>query len=147
MAEISKEQVFKGKCSEVFAGIQKYEKYPDYLPGVTAIKVLPAKKPGSTCQVRYELKLIKSFFYTLNMFVEAPNKIWWDMDESNIMKHSNGTWTLTDNGDNTTQAVYKLDVGFSGFVPQKIVDQIAKANLELMMNGFQKLINDSLLQE
>lgn len=144
MAEISKEQVFKGKCPEVFAGIQKYEKYPDYLPGVTAIKVLPAKKPGSTCQVRYELKLIKSFFYTLNMFVEAPNKIWWDMDDSNIMKYSNGSWILTDNGNNTTQAVYKLDVGFSGFVPQKIVDQIAKANLELMMNGFQKLINDSL---
>lgn len=144
MAEISKEQVFKGKCTEVFAGIQKYEKYPDYLPGVTAIKVLPAKQPGSTCQVRYELKLIKSFFYTLNMFVDAPNKIWWDMDSSNIMKHSNGRWDLTDNGNNTTKAIYKLDVGFSGFVPQKIVDQIAKANLELMMNGFQNLINDSL---
>lgn len=143
MAEISKEQVFTGKSEDVFAGIRKYEKYPDYLPGVTAIKVLPAKKPGSTCQVRYELKLIKSFFYTLNMFEKAPNKIWWDMDDSNIMKYSNGAWTLTDKGDGTTHAVYTLDVGFSGFVPQKIVDQIAKANLELMMKGFQRLIDDS----
>lgn len=142
MAAISKEQVFTGKIDEVFAGIRKYEKYPDYLPGVTGIKVLPAKKPGSTCQVRYELKLIKSFFYTLNMFEEAPKKIWWDMDDSNIMKHSNGSWTLTDkNG--STHAVYTLDVGFSGLVPQKIVDQIAKANLELMMKGFQRLIDDT----
>jgi ribosome-associated toxin RatA of RatAB toxin-antitoxin module len=142
VAEISKEQVFNGKCTEVFAGIKKFEKYPDYLPGVTGIKVLPAKKSGSTCQVRYELKLIKSFFYTLNMFEEAPNKIWWDMDESNIMKYSNGSWDLADLGSNKVKAIYKLDVGFSGFVPQKIVDQIAKANLELMMNGFQKLIDD-----
>ncbi len=142
MSEISKERVFSGICTEVFAGIKKFEKYPDYLPGVTGIKVLPAKKPGSTCQVRYELKFIKSFFYTLNMFEEAPNKIWWDMDDSNIMKYSNGSWDLRNGGKGKTKAVYKLDVGFSGFVPQKIVDQIAKANLELMMNGFQKLIDD-----
>ena len=76
------------------------------------------------------------------MFEEAPNKIWWDMDDSNIMKYSNGSWDLSDAGKNKTKAVYKLDVGFSGFVPQKIVDQIAKANLELMMTGFQKLIDD-----
>lgn len=141
MAELTTEHVFDGGVAAVFDGIRQYAKYPDYLPGVTKVDVLPAKKKGSVCQVRYELKLLKSFFYTLNMFEEKPNRIWWDLDDSNIMKHSVGSWTLKDQG-GKTQATYSLDIAFSGFVPQKIVDQITKANLPLMMKGFQKLIGD-----
>jgi ribosome-associated toxin RatA of RatAB toxin-antitoxin module len=144
VAELTTEQVFDGSPDEVFRGIHCYEKYPEYLPGVTGIKVLPAKVKGSVAQVRYELKLVKSFHYTLNMFEENPNRIWWTLDDSNIMKHNNGGWTLTPAGGEVgkTKAVYALDVGFSGFVPQKIVDQITKANLPAMMKGFQKLIVD-----
>ena len=141
MAELTTEHVFDGSVEEVLAGLRTYEKYPEYLPGVTGIKVLPAKAKGSVCQVRYELKLLKSFYYTLNMH-EEPGRIWWDLDDSNIMKQSNGSWTLAAAGPGKTKAVYSLDIAFSGFVPQKIVDQITKANLPAMMNGFQKLIAD-----
>jgi ribosome-associated toxin RatA of RatAB toxin-antitoxin module len=146
VAELTTEQVFDGTLAQVFEGIRQYAKYPEYLPGVTAIDVLPAKKAGSTCQVRYELKLIKSFYYTLNMFEDAAAKsprIWWDLDDSNIMKQSNGSWTFVDAGGGKTKATYMVDVAFSGFVPQKIVDQITKANLPMMMKGFQRLIIDS----
>lgn len=144
MAELTTEQVFDGSPDEVFKGIHCYEKYPEYLPGVTGIKVLPGKAPGSVAQVRYELKLVKSFYYTLNMFEEKPSRIWWNLDDSNIMKHSNGGWTLTpvSGSPGKTKAVYALDIGFSALVPQRIVDQITKANLPAMMRGFQKLISD-----
>lgn len=141
MAELTTEHTFDGDVTTVFDGIRQYAKYPDFLPGVTKVDVLPAKKKGSVCQVRYELKLIKTFFYTLNMFEKTPNRIWWDLDDSNIMKHSNGSWTLKDLG-SKTNASYSLDIAFSGLVPQRIVDQITKANLPLMMKGFQKLIID-----
>lgn len=142
MAELTTEQVFDGAIDAVFEGIRQYKKYPEYLPGVTGVEVLKAKKPGSICQVRYDLKLVKTFFYTLNMFEEKPSRIWWDLEDSNIMKHSTGSWKFADAGAGKTKAIYSIDVGFSGFVPQKIVDGITKANLPMMMKGFQKMIID-----
>ena len=47
-------------------------------------------------------------------------------------------------GPGKTKAVYTLDIGFSGLVPSKVVDQITKANLSGMMIGFQKLIDSSV---
>ena len=141
MAELTTEHTFDAGIDEVFVGLGEFKKYPDYIPGVTGIAVLPPKKPGSIGQVRYELKIIKSFYYTLNMFTEKPGRIWWDLDESNIMKKSNGAWTLKDLGGGKTKAVYTLDIVFKGLVPSAIVDQITKANLPGMFSGFQQLID------
>jgi len=142
VAELTTKHVFEGTLEEVFEGLRQYAKYPDYLPGVTSTSVLPPQASGSVCQVRYDMKFIKSFHYTLNMFEEQPARIHWNLADSNIMKVSSGSWDLKDLGDRRVQAVYTLDVGFSALVPQKIVDQITKANLPLMMKGFQKLISD-----
>lgn len=141
MAELITDHTFDASIDEVFAGLGQFKKYPDYIPGVTGVTVLPAKKPGSTGQVRYELKIIKSFFYTLNMFEDKPGRIWWDLEESNIMKRSNGSWTLTDLGNGKTKASYSLEIAFKGLVPSSIVDQITKANLPGMFKGFQDLFD------
>ncbi len=142
MAALTVDEVFEGSVDKVFEGIKQYSKYPDYLPGVTQIKVLPAKKEGSSCQVRYDIKLVKSFYYTLDMYEDGPTKIWWSLNESNLLKVSEGSWDLASDGESKTQAKYCIDVTFKGLVPRKIVDTITKANLPLMMKGFQKLINE-----
>lgn len=143
MAELTIEEIFTGDLDLVFTAIRQYQRYPEYLPGVTKIDVLPAKAKGSVCQVRYDLKFIKSFFYTLDMFEDKPNKIWWKLADSNLLQVSNGSWNLVQAGDGQTKALYSIEVAFSGFVPGKVVDQITKANLPMMMKGFQKLITDT----
>lgn len=145
MASLETETTFDGPIDSVFEAIRKYNKYPEYLPGVTKIDVLPAKEKGSVCQVRYELNIVKTFYYTLNMFEEGPKKIWWTLDESNILKSNNGSWSFKSKSKekDKTHASYKLDIRFKGLIPSAITDQVAKANLPLMMTGFQKLINDS----
>ncbi len=142
MAVFETTHVFDGTVEEVFCAIQKYEKYPEYIPGVTSIEVLPAEVKGSKCRARYELNLVKTFYYVLNMHEESPSKIWWNLEESNIMKVSNGSWALSKAGDGKTQAVYSLDIKFRGLVPRAITDKIAKANIPGMMAGFQKMIDD-----
>ena len=141
MAKVETEHLFRGTQEKVFAGIRNYQAYPDHLPGVTHIEVLPAKAPGSSAQVRYELNIIKKFFYVLDMFEEAPNKIHWSLAESNLMKINNGSWQLDAKDTSTTKAIYSLDVKFKGLVPGSITDSIAKANLPAMMTGFQKIID------
>ena len=141
MAKLETNHVFDGKIEDVFNAIGMYDKYPEYIPGVTSIEVLPAKAAGSKCRVRYELNLIKTFYYVLNMYEEKPGRIWWDLEESNIMKVSNGSWQLTADGDKT-KAIYSLEIKFRGLIPSAVTDKIAKTNLPGTMEGFQRLIND-----
>ena len=142
MAELETTHVFKGNINKVFAALGKFKRYPEFIPGVTGIDVLPPPAGSKAkCLVRYEINIVKTFFYTIEMFEESPSKIWWTMTDSNLMKRNNGTWLLTAKGDGETIAVYKLDVTFKGLVPSMITDQIAKANLPGMFEGFQKLID------
>jgi ribosome-associated toxin RatA of RatAB toxin-antitoxin module len=143
MAALETTHIFDGKPEKVFAGISKFSEYPKYLPGVTGIEVLPPKTKGAVCQVRYELNIVKTFYYVLEMYQEAPHKMWWTMVESNLMKENTGSWHFESDGKNKTKAEYVLDVKFKGLIPSMITDQIAKANLPLMFAGFQKLINDA----
>ncbi len=141
MAVLTTEHVFAGGLEQVFGGLKDFPQYPQFLPGVSEIAVLPKKKAGSICQVHYTVKLVKTFHYTLDMFEEAPKRLWWSLDSSNLMKKSDGSWTLHDLGEGRTQALYALDVTFSGLVPQKIVDQVTKATLPALMSGMQRLID------
>ena len=143
MAKLETEHVFEGDIKTVFGAINNFALYPDYIPGVTAIEVLAPKAEGSIAQVRYELNIIKKFFYTLDMFAEEPNKIWWTLADSNLMKTNNGSWEFKSKGKTKTHADYMLDIKFKGLVPGKITDQIAKANLGGMFEGFQKLIKEN----
>ncbi len=143
MAKLKTEHVFTGNLEKVFAGICEFKKYPKYLPGVTKIEVLPAQEKNSICQVRYELNIIKTFYYVLNMFEEKPNKIWWELSESNLMNKNDGSWTFKEKKDGSTKATYTLDLQFKGLVPSAITDRVAKANLPAMMEGFQKLIDEN----
>ncbi|MEZ4741158.1 MAG: SRPBCC family protein [Bdellovibrionota bacterium] len=136
-----KKHTFTGSIDEVFAGIRDYDSYPEYLPGVTQVQVLPAQETGSICQVRYDLNLVKKFYYILNMYEESPHKIWWDLAESNLMKENAGSWTLKGAKKASTEANYQLEVKFKGLIPSAVTDKIAKANLPAMFAGFQELID------
>lgn len=142
MAKLETEHVFNNTIADVFSGIRQFDKYTEYLQGVTGIEVLPPKLKGSLCQVKYDLNIIKNFYYTLDMFAEEPQKIWWTLDSSNLMKANNGSWEFFEIGPNQTKAIYTLDVKFKGLVPGKITDTVAKANLPAMFTGFANLIND-----
>lgn len=143
MAEVETTHIFEGDLERVFRAIANFEQYSNYLPGVTGITVSPSKTPGALCLVRYELNIIKTFFYTLEMFAESPKKMWWTLKESNLMKQNDGSWAFEAAGKSKTKATYKLDLKFKGLVPSMITDQVAKANLPLMFSGFQKLIDDT----
>ena len=142
MAEVEVTEEFNGSIEKVFAGISKFELYPKYLPGVTGIKVNPPTVKGSHCRVRYEINIIKTFYYELNMFQEAPERIWWDLQDSNLMKINRGSWKFTPLGNGKTSGIYQVELKFKGLVPSMITDQVAKANLPLMMAGFKRMISD-----
>jgi ribosome-associated toxin RatA of RatAB toxin-antitoxin module len=144
MAELEVQHVFNGELKKVFTTLGQFQLYPEFIPGVTGTQVLPPQ-PGSKakCQVRTELNIVKTFYYTIEVFEEHPHKISWRLVDSNLMKTNNGSWLLSAKSAEETLATYKLDVTFRGLVPSMITDQIAKANLPAMFEGFQKMINSA----
>ena len=91
MAELETSHVFNGNINKVFAGIGKFNRYPEFIPGVTSIQVLPSPAGSKAkCIVRYELNIVKTFYYTIEMFEEAPHRIWWTLVDSNLMKRNEG---------------------------------------------------------
>ncbi len=144
MAELETTHVFNGTMERVFKGLGMFDLYSKYIPGVSSIKVEKAPAGSKAqCLVRYEINIVKTFHYTLEMFLQAPNKISWSMVDSNLMKQNDGSWTLESGADGTTNSTYRLEIKFKGLVPSMITDQVAKANLPLMFAGFQKLIDEN----
>lgn len=141
MATLETQHIFQGNLNKVFAAIGQYEKYSSYLPAVTSTRRLPPQVSGSNVAVRYELNLIKTFYYVLNMFEVEPNHIHWSLQESNIMTLNNGSWDFTADGDHRTKAIYRAEIKFKGLIPSKITDQVIKSNVDGMFAGFQKLID------
>jgi len=142
VSKVETEHIFSSGIHETFEGIRQYDQYPEYLPGISKLIVLPAKKKNSTCQVRYEINLIKQFYYVIDMFEESPQKIWWNLAESNLMKMNNGEWQLSETNENQTHATYNLEVKFKGLVPSAVTNKVIQANLMATLNGFQSLIDD-----
>jgi ribosome-associated toxin RatA of RatAB toxin-antitoxin module len=141
MSGVVTEHVFSGAIGKVFLAFSSYEDYPAYIPYVQSVKVLPPKVPGAACLARYELNLIKQFFYTLNIFHNEPNLIRWELDESDLLKTSSGSWQLSAQGKTKTKAIYTVEVEPKMFVPKMLVNQLTKTALPATLEGFQQLID------
>ena len=142
MAELTAEHVFNAPFPQVAQAIRSFEKFPKYLPGVTAVQVLAPGKAGTSARVRFEMKLVKTFFYTIHVYDDGPTRLRWELAESNFLKKVIGSWDLVDLGPGKTKGVYTLDVGFPALVPQMVVDQVTKANLPLLFRGYESLARD-----
>lgn len=140
MAQLETKHVFKGTIDQVFAALTDYKEYPNFLPGVTSANIESQDEIKGLQIVRFDLNLIKTFYYVLNMKQRAPDHISWELSDSNLMKANSGEWRLASKGKTQTEATYLLDIKFKLLVPAAITDKVAKANLGNMFQGFQKLI-------
>ena len=141
MKKIVQATLFKGSVEQVFAGISDYGLYPRFVTGVHATTFVDQVDPGASCGVRYDLKLIKSFYYILDMYHSDLDSIAWQMRSSNLLSHNAGSWTFEAQGESITKAIYELDIGFKIFVPNRITKKLTETSLPLMFKGVQDLID------
>lgn len=143
MASLTTVRIFQGNPLEVFKGIRRFDQYPKYLPMVSEISIDPPVAPKSTALVTFKINIVKTFYYSINVFESPPERMWWELQESNLMKKSNGSWLLVAHGAKETKATYTLDIAFKGLIPQMMIDKVTQSSLEPMMDGFQKLIDET----
>jgi coenzyme Q-binding protein COQ10 len=136
MAQADIERTFQAPIDKVYACIVDYASYPEFVDGVSSIKILEQSESGA--RVEYSLNMIKTFNYVLKLTHEKPNKVSWQLEGGDIFKRNNGSWNLSDRGDGTTAVKYELDVDFKGFAPKAIINKLVANNLPSMMDQYEK---------
>lgn len=141
MNKVVQSIVFKGACADVYAGITAYALYPQFIAGVHNVAFIDPTDPGASCGLRYDLKVIRTLHYTLDMYHTELTSIEWQMRQSNLLSHNSGRWNLTPASETTTNATYELALGFKIFVPGRITRKLTETSLPLMFKGIQDLID------
>jgi len=124
MADVSKEIVFDRPAEQVFDVLVDYARYPEFVPGIKACRLLPAK---GLRHVEYELDLgLKRIKYVLHHVETRPSRITWSLVSGEMMKVSNGEWLLTAQG-GITRARYTVDIQISKppLIPQSVIDRVS----------------------
>jgi len=135
MAKADIERVFQVPTEKLYECIVDYASYPDFVEGVSSIKVLESNDQGA--RVEYSLNMIKTFSYVLKMTHQKPNKVSWELEGGDIFKINQGSWNLSDRGDGTTDVKYNLEVDFKGFAPKAIINKLVANNLPSMMDQYE----------
>ncbi|HEX6194877.1 MAG TPA: SRPBCC family protein [Jiangellaceae bacterium] len=123
--------------ADVMAVIADVEAYPEWTASVKSVEVLTVYeddgRPGEATFV-LDAGAIKDT-YTLSYEWDGVAEVRWSLVEASLLRALDGSYTLTDNGDGTTDVTYQLTVELS--IPM----------LGMMKRKAEKVIIDTALKE
>jgi ribosome-associated toxin RatA of RatAB toxin-antitoxin module len=121
----------------VMAVIADVEAYPEWTASVKSVEILTVYeddgRPGEATFV-LDAGAIKDT-YTLSYEWDADDEVRWTLVKASLLRALDGSYTLSDNGDGTTDVTYQLTVELS--IPM----------LGLMKRKAEKVIIDTALKE
>ncbi len=124
MSVVTKQVVIEAPVERVYEIIVDYERYPEFVPGIRKCRVRDA---AGERHVEYELDVgVKRIKYVLRHEEQRPRKVSWSLVSGDMMKVSNGSWELSDDG-GRTRAVYSVEIRIARppLVPQALVDRVS----------------------
>jgi ribosome-associated toxin RatA of RatAB toxin-antitoxin module len=141
---VSTEKVFDVDPAVFYQTIQRYEDYPQFVPGVHQVQ----RSPQNPLLISYVIHLFsKNIRYTL-AHEEDPQSLslkWTlvDDDQNFFFSKNNGLWKVQPSGSGSCHVYYGLDIEFKIQVPQFIISQLVKKNLQEVIAAFgkQSLLN------
>lgn len=136
MASVARTEVVDVEINKLYDVLVDYAKYPDFVDGVSGIKVL--SQSDTAARVEYSINMIKNFKYIINIKQDKPTHLSWSLDSGDLFKKNNGEWQLRDLGNGKTEVTYSLDLDFKMFAPSSILSALTSKNLPVMMESFFK---------
>ena len=136
MANATRTEIVDVEINKLYEVITDYAKYPDFVDGVSSIKVLSQNE--TSAKVEYCVNMIKSFKYTLTITQVKPTKVSWVLESGDLFKKNDGMWSMKDLGGGKTEVTYSLEVDFKMFAPNSILTALTQKNLPVMMESFFK---------
>jgi len=120
----------------VMAVITDYEAYPRFLPEMEEAVVVSQEE--GAWEVRFAVKVVRRFSYTLRLVQESPLTVRWTLVEG-AFKVNEGGWDLValDDGQRT-HATYSIDLQVGMFVPGNILRSLVERSLPDTVRRFKE---------
>ena len=139
MASATRSTVIDAPPDRVFDVIVDYERYPEFLSEVKAIRI--SGRQGNQVDIHYTVEVMKRIHYTLRMLEDRPRGLTWTFVEGEVMKDNRGGWTLEPSPEGTkTKAIYSVEIALGPFVPRPLVTALVESSLPKMLESFKKRI-------
>lgn len=123
----SKTETIKADAAEVYDLLAQVENYPKWMDEFKKAEILETADDGYAARSRF---VVSSMGIDLDMVLEydrVPNeRISWTLTEGKMMKKNDGTYTLKDNGDGTTDVTYELETDTSAPLPGMVQKKLTK---------------------
>lgn len=134
MSQASAEIVIAAPIEHVFEVIADYERYPEFLPEMKAVRV--DSKVDDVAIVTFELELIMRLSYTLRLVAERPRRLRWSLERAKMMTENDGGWELSSTPEGHTKAIYGLELKLKGLVPRSVSTRLAGQTLPQTLQRF-----------
>ena len=116
--------------------ITDYERYPEFLPEINAVRVV--SRHDNVVTAAFDLELMKMrLSYTLRLQEEPDAIVSWTLVDSKMMNANNGGWKLVAQG-NATRATYALDVELRGLMPKSVRERLVGMTLPQTLERFKQ---------
>lgn len=140
MPEAQRTIVINATPDKVFAAITDYAKYSVFLDEVTFAKV--DSRSGNVVRASFEVDIkVKKISYTISLTETENESVSWTLIKGDFMEVNNGSWTLRDLGNGTTEATYKVEIvpkvpRTLRFMKDKISKALAQGSLPKTLSSF-----------
>ena len=126
MASAEKTVIMQASADKIYQVLKDFESYPEFMDGVSSVSIV--SEDGDTTRVQYNLNLIKKITYTLDITCQENQSLKWQFVEGDLFSINNGSWTLKDQGDGSTEVTYQVEVDIkvkmigSGMIVKKLTE-------------------------
>ena len=134
MPSATRTEVFNVGRQAFFDVVVDYTSYPEFVDNVTRVQII--KRYDDRIRAKFFLHLVKDFDYTLDLYVDPPKRVWWELVRGDIFKTNNGSWDLKPRGKNRTEVTYTLEIDTKVLVPKVIIRPLVSTSLPRMMRSF-----------
>lgn len=122
--------------AKVWGVISDYERYPEFLPEISAVRVESRHDHVVTATFDLEIMSMR-LSYTLRLQEEPGSKITWTLVDSKMMNANSGSWHLVGEGSGT-KATYGLEVELRGLLPKSVRDRLVGMTLPQTLERFKQ---------
>lgn len=140
MPEAQRTIVINATPDKVFTAITDYVKYSVFLDEVTSARV--DSRSGNVVTASFEVDIkVKKIGYTISLTETENESVSWTLVRGDFMEINNGSWTLRDLGNGTTEATYKVEIvpkvpRTLRFMKDKISKALTQGSLPKTLSSF-----------
>jgi ribosome-associated toxin RatA of RatAB toxin-antitoxin module len=116
--------------------------YPNWSDGITSVEVLSSGPDGRPTQARFHLASgpIKDT-YELDYTWQGDTSVRWILTKGDMLTMMDGSYTLTDNGDNSTRVEYRLAVDVKIPMIGMLKRKAEKVIVDTALKGLRKRVD------